>query len=116
MAEDNRTLPHAKLVEANHTLRRAVMVIAQQRAVNVIKRQYQGQGIKVHQIPRRDIVAAAREYLREHRELIAEAAEIVEQWRKEGFFGKRLAAIQNPLLQRPKIDNEIREGERLADR
>ncbi len=63
-----------------------------------VKRQYQAKGLKVHHFARRDIVMAANEYLREHRELIAEAAVVVEQWRKEGFFGKRLRDAQNLRL------------------
>ena len=33
----------------------------------------------------------AKDYLAAHPELIAEAKPIVEQWRKEGFFGKKAA-------------------------
>jgi hypothetical protein len=40
---------------------------------------------------KREIVALAREYLAAHPELIAEAKRIVEQWRREGFLGKRAA-------------------------
>ncbi len=40
---------------------------------------------------------AADAYLEQHRaELIAEAKPVVEQWRKEGFFGKRFANITTP--------------------
>ena len=42
-------------------------------------------------IARREIVALAKDYLAVHPELIAEAKPIVEQWRKEGFFGKKVA-------------------------
>jgi len=59
------------------------------RAVKAVKRQYQARGLKVHHFARREIVIAANESLREHHELITEAAVVVEQWRKEGFFGKR---------------------------
>jgi hypothetical protein len=34
----------------------------------------------------------AKDYLAAHPELIAEARPIVEQWRREGVFGKRAAA------------------------
>jgi len=42
----------------------------------------------------REIAAAAREYLAAHPELIAEAKPIIEQWRREGFFGKRAARAE----------------------
>jgi hypothetical protein len=99
------------MAEANPSLRlnAAIVTLARQQAIKAVKRQYQAKGLKVHHFARRDIVMAANEYLREHRELIAEAAVVVEQWRKEGFFGKGLAAIQNPLAERAQISNQIKE-------
>jgi len=70
-------------------LNAAIVTLARMRAVKAVKRQYQARGLKVHHFARREIVIAANEYLREHHELITEAAVVVEQWRKEGFFGKR---------------------------
>ena len=47
-------------------------------------------------VPHREIVAAANVYLRDHREeLITEAKEVVERWAREGFFGKRCAALSS---------------------
>ena len=68
----------------------AIAVIAQRAAIRETKAEMQRQGRKPQTIPHRDIVAAANVYLTEHREaLIAEAKEVVERWRLEGFFGKR---------------------------
>src|SRR5271163_1924145 len=77
--------------EANPSLRlrAAVVTIARQQAIKVVKRQYQVQGLEVRQFSRRDYIVAAKESLREHPELIAQAAKVVEQWRLEGFCGKR---------------------------
>ncbi len=73
------------MAEANPSLqlRTAVVTFAQQAAMKVIKRQYQARGLKIHQIPRRDYLVAAKEYLREHPEIFAEAAEVVEQRRRQ---------------------------------
>src|SRR5271154_30892 len=101
MAEADRSILH-----------RAVITEARRRSIKAVKRRYQAQGLKVHHFSLREIVAAANDYLRDHPELIAEAAEVVERWRAEGFFGRRLAAaqaIQNLLGQRAKISNEIME-------
>ena len=38
----------------------------------------------------------ARDYLAAHPKLIDEARPIVEQWRREGFFGKRAVHILGP--------------------
>ena len=94
------------MAEADRSiLQRAVITEARRQARKAVKRQYQARGLKPNVIGR-----AADEYLREHRELIAEAAETVERIRAEGAFGKRLAAIQNPLEKRAEIGSEIREG------
>jgi hypothetical protein len=98
------------MAEADRTiLQRAVVTEARRRAIKVVKRAYQARGLKPNQYSRRDYVVAGNEYLREHRELIAEAAEAIERWRVEGLFGKRLAAIQNPLAERAQISNQIKE-------
>jgi len=49
----------------------------------------------------------AKEYLAAHPELIAEAKPIIEQWRREGFFGKRAARIVERNLQLS-INSEFR--------
>ena len=59
--------------------------------MKIAEQQLRHQGLKPQCTSRRIIVEMADEVLAKHRgELIAEAAEIVEQWRAEGFFGKRL--------------------------
>ena len=71
---------------------RAVICLAQQRAIAEVKREIQRQGRrKLSHVAHREIVAAARDYLAGHPELIAEAKPIVERWAAEGFFGKRAA-------------------------
>ena len=79
------------MAEANASLRlrAAVVTIARQQAIKVVKRQYQLQGLEVRQFSRRDYIVAAKESLGEHPELIAQAAKVVEQWRLEGFCEKR---------------------------
>jgi len=87
------------MAEADQSiLQRAVITEARRRAIKAVKRQYQAQGLKPHHVAHREIVAAANEYLREHRELIPEAADVVERWRVDGFFGKRLRDAQNLKL------------------
>jgi hypothetical protein len=70
----------------------AVGCLARQQAIKAVKRPVQAEGRrKLRQIAHREIVTMAREYLATHPELIAEAKPIVEQWRREGFFGKKAA-------------------------
>ncbi len=72
------------------------MTLARQRAEKEVKRRLAAQGFKPQYIAKREIVAMAREYFSAHPELIDEAKPIIEQWRREGFFGKRAAlAAQN---------------------
>jgi len=116
MARANTILSAVEIAELEARRRRAVATVAQQGAIRVVKRQLQMRGLKPQYISRREIVAAANEYLRDHTsiraELIAEAREIVREWEAGGFFGKRAAAqvIRNRVEQRAEIDNEIREG------
>jgi hypothetical protein len=88
------------MVEANHSLQRvalqarlahAAIPLAQHEAEKAVKLVLKGQGLKPQYFARREIVSHANEYLAAHPELIAEAKPIVEQWRREGFFGKRAA-------------------------
>ena len=53
------------------------ITLARLLAVKAVKRQMQAQGLKVAHIAGRIIVASANDYLREHPELIEEAAETV---------------------------------------
>jgi hypothetical protein len=78
------------LTQLRTRLHFAIAVIARRAAIRETKAAMQRQGRKPATIPHREIVAAANVYLRDHREeLIAEAKEVVERWRLEGFFGKR---------------------------
>jgi len=54
------------------------------------KHQLRAQGMKVSHFPHRELVTLAEPYLAQHREaLLSEASAMVEQWRRDGFFGKR---------------------------
>jgi len=52
---------------------RAMAVEAHRRARNAVKKQYQGKGLKLRLISKRDIDIAPKDYLREHRKQITEA-------------------------------------------
>lgn len=78
----------------NHTQRRAmgraVRVLAIREAIKAVKQRMQAQGLKVQHVEHKVIVAAADDYLANHRsELVAEATKIVERWHTEGAFGPR---------------------------
>jgi hypothetical protein len=78
------------LTQLRTRLHIAIAVIARRAAIRETKAEMQRRGQKPATVPHRDIVAAAKGYLRDHREeLIAEAKVVVERWRLEGFFGKR---------------------------
>ena len=92
------------MVEANHTIRqtlttnhaqrramgRAVRVLAIREAIKTVKQRMQAQGLEVQHVQHKVIVAAADDYLADHRsELVAEATKIVERWHTEGAFGPR---------------------------
>ena len=82
---------HARMISA-------VACLAQQQAIKAIKHQLRARGLKVHSFAHREIIVLANEYAQAHRaELIAEAKPIVEQWRREGFFGKRAAMAAHNL-------------------
>jgi hypothetical protein len=87
------TTPSLQQVALQARLAQAAICLAHREAQAAVKREIQRQGRrKLSQIAHREIVAMANEYLAEHRvELIAEAKAIVEEWRGEGFFGKRAA-------------------------
>jgi hypothetical protein len=68
----------------------ATNTLARQAAMKAAKHRRQAQGLRPSHFSHRDLVIRAEQYLAAHREeLIAEAREIVERWRVEGFFGKR---------------------------
>jgi hypothetical protein len=95
-----------KMVEANHSLQqaklrasmgRAAITLAHREAEKAVKRSLAAQGIKPQYVAKREISLAAREYLAQHPELIAEARPIVQRWVAEGFFGKRAARYAQNL-------------------
>jgi hypothetical protein len=65
------------------------MTLARQRAIKAVTQWIRDQGHKPQYMARSEIVAAANDYLGNHRELIAEAKEIVLRWHAEGMFGPR---------------------------
>ena len=67
----------------------AVRVLARQRAIKAVKQALAAKGLKPQYIAKREIVAAAEEYLAAHPELNAEAKETVEEWQAEGMFRVR---------------------------
>jgi hypothetical protein len=88
----------------------AVMTLAQREAEKAVKQAIRDKGIrKVSQVKRSEIMAMAREYLAEHPELMEQMKPVIEQWRVEGFFGKR-AAIQNPPRRVEENSNKISDG------
>jgi hypothetical protein len=104
MIETISSLQHAAL---RTRLAQAAITLAQREAEKAVKLALRGQGLKPQYIARREIVIMAKEYLAAHPELIAEAKPIIEQWRREGFFGKRAARIveRNSQLS---INSEVR--------
>jgi hypothetical protein len=107
------------MVEATHSVQqaqlrarmsRAVICLARQRAIRELKLALQRQGRRrVWHVSMREIVAMANEYLAAHPELIDEAKPIIEQWRREGFFGKRAARTGHTLSQ--SVDTSPNPGE-----
>jgi tagatose-1,6-bisphosphate aldolase len=106
MDEANRSLQRAPTKAQLHTMRIGVIALAQREALKAIKRQMQA---KSSDIPHRAIVAAAADYLAQHRSaLIADAKAVVERWRTEGMIGPR-GAIRNPLCRKkPKWSGKFR--------
>jgi hypothetical protein len=54
-----------------------IITFANLTAINAVRRDMQGRGLKLAHIERQIIVSAAHNYLRDHPELIEEAAETV---------------------------------------
>jgi hypothetical protein len=82
------------LTQLRTRLHIAISVIARRAAIRETKAEMQRRGLKPAYVPHREIVAAANEYLRNHRELIAEAKQTVARWQAEGFFGR--AKLSSP--------------------
>ena len=113
------------MVEANPSLARsqrqaqrqaqAVRVLCEGRAREEIKDQIRRQGkVKLSRVPARVITALARARLFEDAEyrarLIAEAKAVVEQWRAEGFFGKRAAQAAHNLRHTVRSEVTVLQG------
>ena len=99
MIETNASVHQAgRQAQLRARLAQAAVTLARQQAIKAVKRQLQARRSPqaLADCASRDRRAGEEVIWPEHPELIAEAKPIVEQWRLEGFFGKR-AAIQNPL-------------------
>jgi hypothetical protein len=89
----------------------AACTLMHQRAIKATKEALRARGLKISDYSHREISLLAVEYgKRNGEELLNDAAETIERWRAEGFFGKRAqscfvqplqlakpAPIQNPL-------------------
>ena len=74
-----------------------------QRAIKAVKEALRARGLKITAFSHREISLLATEYAKRNGEdLLNDAAETIERWRTEGFFGKRAQAFQNiPRLAPP---------------
>jgi hypothetical protein len=91
MVEANPSLAPSRAQRQAERMRIAVRVKAQRRAREEVKAQIRSEGrVKLASVPPREITAMAEARPRPS-EIIAEARARVEQWRVEGFFGKRAA-------------------------
>jgi hypothetical protein len=74
----------------------ATNVRARQVALNVTKDQLRRQGLRVSEFSARELRLRAEAYLADHRaQLIEDAKADVEQWRQEGFFGRRAKLLND---------------------
>ncbi len=89
MAEGTLSLPQTPTTAQAQIMSRAAIILAQREAIKAVTRQMRAKGLKIAQIPYKLIVAAADEYLADHRELITNAKETVLRWHAEGMFGPR---------------------------
>ena len=96
MVEFTRSLTQAQRQAQRLLL--ATRVEALRRARAEVKAAIQREGrIKLSAVPAREITALAEAYVLAHRRVIVEARASVEQWRVEGFFGKRAALAAHNL-------------------
>ena len=81
----------------------AACTLAHQRAIKATKEALRARGLRVTNYSHREISLLAVDYAKRNgEELLNDAAETIERWRMEGFFGKRAQAIGNvPLLAPP---------------
>ena len=79
----------------------AACTLAHHRAIKAVKEALRARGLKVTEYSHRELSLLATEYAKRNGdELIDEAAETIERWRAEGFFGKRAQGcfVQNLRL------------------
>ena len=93
----------------------AVRVLCERRAQEEVKDQIRREGrVKLRSVPRREIIAMARTRLVDdaayRARLIEEAKLIVEEWRVEGFFGKRAALAAHNLRVISKEERPVAHG------
>ena len=93
----------------------AACTLAHHRALKATKEALRARGLRVTNYSHRELSLLATEYAKRNgEELINEAAETIERWRTEGFFGKRAQAIGNvprlaaPAAQSVRIPPELR--------
>jgi hypothetical protein len=89
MVEATPILQQAPTPAQAQAMSAAVMALARQRAIKAVKQEIRDRGNKPQYMARGEIVAAANDYLGNHRELIAEAKETVLRWHAAGMFGPR---------------------------
>jgi hypothetical protein len=104
------TTPSLQQAGLRARLAHATIMLAQREAEKAVKLALKGRGLKPQYMAKREIVTLARDYLATHPELIAEAKPIVEQWRREGFFGKRAATAAHDLKVMSKEERPAAQG------
>jgi hypothetical protein len=68
----------------------AASTLAHHRAIKAVKQALAARGLRVTAFSHREIAIMAEEYAKRNGdELLKGAAETIERWRPEGFFGKR---------------------------
>jgi hypothetical protein len=97
MVEATPSLTQAQRIAQRQA--QAVRVLAMHTAQREVKERLRREGKKLSKVPRRDIERLARERVMADAEYrarpIAEAKQVVEQWRVEGFFGKAVQHSQD---------------------
>ena len=88
MAQARRTLSPKRVLEKLRQHRACVLTLAHQSAVREIKRQLRAQGVRLHDVPVRELRIQAEVWFDAHRaELIAQAEHVIatspyfERWR-----------------------------------
>ena len=94
MVEATPSLTQAQRLAQRQVI--AVRVLCERRAQEEVKDRLRRQGQKLSKVPRPHIQRLARAALEDTAygaELVAEARLIVEEWRREGFFGKAAQGV-----------------------